>query len=78
MDTYIEDTYIEDTYIEQLNKESQVCCGVVGCAAVRCSLMQYVAVCCSVLQSRRMDIQGGEDSWDPYLYRSFSAKVTYI
>ena len=27
-----------------------VCCSVLQCVAVRCSVLQYAAVCCSVLQ----------------------------
>jgi len=71
-----------------------VCCSVLQCVAVCCSVLQCVAVCCSVLQcasqrqwwTRGNCVLGGyiggyrvaKTHRMPYLYRSFSAKVTYI
>jgi len=62
-----------------------VCCSVLQCVAVCCSVLQCVTVCCSVLHTRRASVCVWNIAYRvatthriPYLYRSFSAKVTYI
>jgi len=63
-----------------------VCCSMLQCVAVCCSVLQCIVVCCSVLQYvvvawevfHPVLYRVAKTHRIPYLYRSFSAKVTYI
>ena len=64
-----------------------MCCSVLQCVAVCCSVLQCVAVCCSYITYIiytnlkalfLLCVQGGENSYDALICRSFFAKEPLI